>query len=102
VACANVTALPEQVMDAGLLFDPFDPIAIGDVLARLFRDDALCEELRAKGRRRLTDFDWVRTARAYRAVYRQAAGQRLSEEDRMLLAWDWMGQPRGPANTVAC
>ncbi len=93
VACANVTALPEQVMDAGVLFDPFDPASIGEALFRLFSDDALCEELRAKGRRRLTDFDWARTARAYRAVYRRAAGQHLSEEDRALLAWDWMRNP---------
>jgi glycosyltransferase involved in cell wall biosynthesis len=99
VACANITALPEQLADAGLLFDPLDPMAIGDTLAKLLTDDALCEDLRAKGRRRLQDFDWTRTAKAYRAVYRQAAGQRLSEEDRMLLGWDWMRHPRGPAPT---
>lgn len=94
VACSDITALPEQLMDAGLLFDPLDPIAIGDAVARLFTDTRLCEDLRTKGRRRLRDFDWERTAKAYRAVYRRAAGQRLSEEDRMLLEWDWMRNPR--------
>ena len=98
VACSNVTALPEQVMDAGVLFDPLDPAAIGDAVAMLFTDAQLCEELRAKGRRRLNDFDWTRTAKAYRAVYRRSASQRLSEEDRKLLEWDWM---RGPQRVIA-
>jgi len=93
VACSNVTALPEQVMDAGLIFDPFDPIAIAETIARLFTDDELCEQLRTKARRRLNHFDWVRTAKAYRAIYRRTAGQQLSEDDRMLLEWDWMRDP---------
>jgi glycosyltransferase involved in cell wall biosynthesis len=101
VACANVTALPEQIMDAGLLFDPFDRIEIADALTRLFTDARLREELRAKGRRRLADFDWTRTAKAYRAVYRRTAGQRLSEEDRMLIEWDWMRNPRRLAKSQA-
>lgn len=95
VASSNVTSLPEQIMDAGLIFDPFDPIAIGDTVARLFTDDVLCEELRDRGRRRVNDFDWTRTAKAYRAVYRRTAGQQLSDEDRSLLAWDWMRIPDG-------
>jgi glycosyltransferase involved in cell wall biosynthesis len=94
VACSNITALPEQVMDAGLLFDPLDSVAIADSLARLATDERLRRDLRAKGRRRLDDFDWTRTAKAYRAVYRRAAGQRPTEEDRMLLEWDWMRNPR--------
>ena len=89
----DATALPEQVMDAGLTFDPFDPVAIADAIARLFIDDDLCEELRTNARRRLNNFDWVRTARAYRAIYRRTAGQQLSEDDRMLLEWDWMRDP---------
>ena len=94
VASSNVTALPEQVMDAGLLFDPLDPEAMGDAIARLFQDDALCADLRTNGKARLADFDWNRTARAYRAVYRRTAGLRLSEEDNELLAWDWMRHPK--------
>jgi glycosyltransferase involved in cell wall biosynthesis len=101
VACSNVTALPEQLMDAGLLFDPLDPMAIGDALAKLVTDGALCEELREKGRHRLRDFDWARTAKAYRAIYRRTAGSRLVEEERLLLSWDWMRYPRGPAVPAA-
>ena len=38
----------------------------------------------------MKDFDVLRTAKAYRAVYRRTAGARLTEEDRWLLQWDWM------------
>ncbi|MGE5510780.1 MAG: glycosyltransferase family 4 protein [Bacteroidota bacterium] len=93
VASSNVTALPEQIGEAGLLFDPLDPTAIGDALARLFTEAPLRAELRDKGHRRLADFDWTRTAKAYRAIYRQTAGQKLCDEDRSLLEWDWMKKP---------
>lgn len=93
VASSNVTALPEQVGDAGLLFDPNEPAEIGGALERLFTDDALCEDLKHKGKRRLADFDWMRTAAAYRAVYRKAAGRKLASEDAAILAHDWMRNP---------
>jgi len=51
-------------------------------------------DLVARGHRRVKDFNWSRTARAYRAVYRRAAGVTLDDEDRDLLAWDWMRHPR--------
>ncbi|KCZ94543.1 glycosyltransferase family 4 protein [Hyphomonas johnsonii] len=93
VASSNVTALPEQVGDAGLLFDPFDPADMGAVIERLFTDDALCADLVTKGTRRLSDFDFLRTARANRALYRRAAGRPLDAEDKKLLSTDWMRNP---------
>ena len=90
VVCSNVTALPEQVRDAAVLFDPHDPVAIAEAMRALAVDSRLRQELRARGSQRLRDFDWERTARAYRAVYRRAAGRALSEEDHWLLQWDWM------------
>lgn len=87
VASSNVTALPEQVGDAGMLFDPFDPASIGAAIEQAIFDQDLRKDLTAKGHRRLSDFDWDRTARAYRAVYRKTAGQRLSPEDARLLDW---------------
>jgi glycosyltransferase involved in cell wall biosynthesis len=94
VACANVTALPDQAMDAALLFDPMDTGAIAQAMLRLSGDAALRGELRQRGYERLQDFDWDRTARCYRAVYRRAGGRPLNEEDRCLLEWDWMREPR--------
>jgi len=93
-ACSTVTSLPEQAADAALLFDPLSVEAIADALATMSTKPGLREDLVKKGARRLQDFSWERTARAYRAVYRRAGGHPLSEEDRWLLGWDWMRQPR--------
>jgi glycosyltransferase involved in cell wall biosynthesis len=92
VACSSVTALPEQAAGAALLFDPFSVEEIARALARMATDHSLRDELRKRGARRLEDFSLERTAKAYRAVYRRAAGRVLNEEDRWLLSWDWMGQ----------
>ena len=95
-ACSSVTSLPEQAAGAALLFDPFDVGAIARALARMATDEVLRDELRRRGACRLDDFSLERTAKAYRAVYRRAAGRRLDEEDRRLLDWDWMRR-RAPA-----
>jgi glycosyltransferase involved in cell wall biosynthesis len=94
VASSNSTALPEQVADAGLLFDATDVVKIAGAVEQLTTDAHLREELRQRGRRRLKDFDWERTAKAFRAVYRRAANAPLSEEDRWLLSWNWMTHPQ--------
>lgn len=89
VACSSVTSLPEQAAGAALLFDPSDVEEVTGALARMAADEGLREELKRRGARRLEDFSLERTAKAYRAVYRRAAGLRLGEEDRRLLGWDW-------------
>lgn len=90
VACSAVTSLSEQASDAALLFDPFAVEEIAGVIKKLTFDDKLRAELRSKGFKRLRNFDLERTLKAYRAVYRKAAGAFLNEEDRHLLSWDWM------------
>ncbi len=94
VACSNVTSLPEQAGDAALLFDPLSVEAIAQAVVQMATNGNLREELQRRGARRLQDFSWERTAKAYRAVYRRAAGRPLSEEDRWLLSWDWMREPQ--------
>jgi len=94
VACAGVTALPDQVMDAAVSFDPCDVESIAHAIARVTTNAGLQETLRQRGYQRLRDFDWERTAKSYRAVYRRAAGRPLTEEDRWLLEWDWMREPQ--------
>lgn len=89
VACSSVTSLPEQAAGAALLFDPFDVDSIARALARMAAEEGLRDELRRRGARRLEDFSLERTAKAYRAVYRRAAGLELGEEDRQLLGRDW-------------
>jgi glycosyltransferase involved in cell wall biosynthesis len=93
VACSNATALPQQVLDAALLFDPHSVESIANAIAKLAADAKVRARLTKWGQQRLQDFDWERTAKAYRAVYRRAAGFPLTEEDRWLLSHDWMRQP---------
>lgn len=85
VACANATGLPEQVDDAALLFDPTDPVSIGDTLETIVTNSALRATLRARGHRRSTEFSWEQTARAYRSIYRQVAGRALTSEEHQAL-----------------
>jgi len=93
VACSNAVALPDQVMDAGVMFDPNSVESIAEAVRSLLLDDALCEKLKALGERRATDFSWQRTAEGYRAAYRRAAGRPLGARDLDLLARDWMRHP---------
>ena len=86
VACARASALPEQVGDAGVLFDPYDPRDIARAVASILLDTGLQGELRARGSRRLREFSWECAAKSYRALYRRAAHAPLSDEDKRLLA----------------
>lgn len=86
VACSAVTSLPEQAADAALLFNPLSVEEIADALKMLTLDEALRAEYRTRGFRRLSDFSLERTANAYRAVYRKAAGCLLTEEEANLLS----------------
>ena len=95
VACSNVSALPDQVKDAALLFDPHNVESIADAIRKMSSDTSLRKELQANGFRRLRDFDLGRTSKALRAVYRRAARFPLTEEDRYILNWDWMRDSNG-------
>lgn len=90
VICSNVTALPEQVQDAAVLFDPHSVEAMANAIAKVATSEELRQRLRERGAQRVKDFHWERTAKAYRAVYRRTAHFPLSEEDCRLLTWDWM------------
>jgi glycosyltransferase involved in cell wall biosynthesis len=90
VASSTVTSLPDQVRDAGLLFNPYSVEAIADAIKIMSSDEDLRKELVIKGYHRLSDFSWEKTAKAYRAVYRKAANRTLTDEDRWLLSQDWM------------
>lgn len=62
-ACSNNSSLGEIAGDAALTFDPHDPDAIAAAMVRGLEDEALRRELREKGYRRVTEFDWGRHAR---------------------------------------
>lgn len=86
VTCSNVTSLPELVGDAAIVFDPLDATAIATAVDRLWTDAQLRADLVERGRARVAQFDWDRTARLMRAHYRRVAGRRLDAEDRARIA----------------
>ena len=53
VAVSNIVALPEQVGDAGLLFDPLSVNELENVMRRLLEDEGLREKLSNLGKARL-------------------------------------------------
>jgi glycosyltransferase involved in cell wall biosynthesis len=86
VACSNATCLPEVAGGAALLFNPDSTEEIAAAITRIWTDDGLRSTLRERGRRRVGELSWERTARIYRALYRRVAGRALTDEDRALLA----------------
>lgn len=84
VAASAVTSIPKQSGDAVVLFDPASPAAIADAMVRLWGDPGLRLSLVQRGRERVAQFSWDRTARTYRALYRMIAGA-PSAEDLSLL-----------------
>jgi len=70
VLTSNVSALPEVMGDAALYVDPHDVSELAGCLTRIWRDDALRADLRARGLARARQFSWDRTARLTIDVYR--------------------------------
>jgi len=86
VSSSNATGLPDIVGEAGLLFDPEDPAAIADAVRRLWTDRELRGRLARLSSERASLFTFDRMAAIFRAHYRNLAGRKLPEEDRILLA----------------
>jgi len=72
VLTSNVSSLPEVVGDAAVLVDPLSTDAIAAGMARLFRDDTLVEDLRARGLARAKLFAWETTGRSVQGAVREA------------------------------
>ena len=69
VLTSNVSALPEVMGDAALSVDPTDVSALTAALTRIWGDEALRADLRARGLARASQFSWDRTARLTLDVY---------------------------------
>jgi glycosyltransferase involved in cell wall biosynthesis len=74
VLTSNVASLPEVVGDAALLISPEDVPALAAALARIWSDDSLRADLRARGFAQARRFSWERTARLTLDVYRTVLG----------------------------
>jgi alpha-1,3-rhamnosyl/mannosyltransferase len=80
IVCSRATCLPEILGDAGLLVDPADTAGWERALVRVTTDTALRATLAEAGRRRISDFDWQRTAAETLAVYRACAARHAAAE----------------------
>ncbi|MBZ5594534.1 MAG: glycosyltransferase family 4 protein [Acidobacteriia bacterium] len=69
VMASNRAALPEVCGDAALLVDPEDVAGLAAALERLMRDQALREELMARGVDRASRFSWEKAAAQTWEVY---------------------------------
>ena len=59
-------AMPEQVGDAGLLFDPFDVQDIATQIRRIWNDEALAETLVRRGTKRMENLSLDHFANRWR------------------------------------
>jgi glycosyltransferase involved in cell wall biosynthesis len=71
VAAARAGSLPEVVGDAGVLFDPDDPVAVAEGVERAL-DTAT--DLQQRGLRRAQLFTWSACADVHERVYRDLGG----------------------------
>ncbi len=72
VVSSNATSLPEVIGNAGLMFDPNDPIAMADTIEHVLRDNVLRKTLIEKGLRRVTGFNWRKVAERTLEEYKTA------------------------------
>lgn len=72
VVSSNVCALPEQVGDAGLLFDPTNVEDMADKIYKIWSDEALRKELVKKGYERIKDLTFENYAKQWQQVINEA------------------------------
>jgi glycosyltransferase involved in cell wall biosynthesis len=72
VVTSGVSSLPEVVGDAALLVNPLDVDELTGAIKRLWHDETLRADLRARGRARSQQFTWELTARRTLDVYAAA------------------------------
>lgn len=72
VAVSNISSLPEVGGEAALYFDPHNRNEIKKTLRDALFDQALRQRLIEKGKQRLAQYGWERTARETLAVFEKA------------------------------
>lgn len=69
VAASRVTAIPEVVGDAAVLFDPLDPRDMAAAISQVLGDPTRAATLAAAGLARAESFTWRRAAEAYLELF---------------------------------
>ena len=86
VVCSNATSLPEPAGEAALLVDANNPSELRDAIASAMTNNSLRAQLIAKGRERIRQFTWERTARETVAAYERARANRLASARQVSLS----------------
>jgi len=76
VVAANVLSLPDQVGDAGLLFDPLSIDAMADGILAVARNAKLAESLRSRGFQKIDKMTPERYSGQLEALFRQLYAQK--------------------------
>lgn len=71
VVSSNTSSMPEVIGDAAEFFDPASPDAMAAAMERVAYDEALREDLRRRGRKRLEVFSWEKCAQDTLSIYRK-------------------------------
>jgi len=68
---SRTSALPEIGREAALYFDPFSPEGMSQTILQVLEDEDLQEKLVARGRIRIQDFSWTKSAEQTLNFYRE-------------------------------
>jgi glycosyltransferase involved in cell wall biosynthesis len=88
VICSNIPALAEVGGDAVLACSPTDADAMADLMVRIVSDAALAKALVAKGKARLTRYNWRDSAQAVRDATRRVSDRAAAKQPYVLHAAD--------------
>lgn len=72
VVCSNLFSMPEQVGDAGILFDPFDIEDMAEKIHKVWVNEGLRRELTRKGYERVKDLTPKNYAKKWEEVIKEA------------------------------
>jgi glycosyltransferase involved in cell wall biosynthesis len=72
VIASSVSSIPEVVGDAGLLMDPTCSGTLTEAMLTVLDDESLRRQLTIRGRLRVRQFTWEKTARSMVAAYEDA------------------------------
>ena len=68
VISSDRSSLPEVAGDAAIYFDPFDEKATVDSIRRILNDTVLQKELVLRGRKRIAQYSWERSAKTVHSL----------------------------------
>lgn len=72
VITTDIQALHEQLGNAAIFIDPYDPQAIADAINRIWNDSSVSHELRQKGYRRIEDWNITHFSNRLEEIIRKA------------------------------